>query len=148
MPLDLQTISDRMEIDDLLVRYSRAIDTKNFAELENLFIPDGEYDAGSLGHPTNAKAIRAMIESAIGGLDATMHLVAKSLIDLDGDTAEVRTYLVSQHIRESTPGPVKHYFIGAEYADRVVRTAEGWKFAYRRLDRMWKEGDRSVIVRD
>ncbi|MCX6413880.1 MAG: nuclear transport factor 2 family protein, partial [Actinobacteria bacterium] len=59
MPLDLQTISDRMEIDDLLVRYARAIDTKNFAELENLFIPDGEYDAGSLGHPTSAKAIRA-----------------------------------------------------------------------------------------
>jgi hypothetical protein len=147
VPLDLQTISDRMEIDDLLVRYSRAIDTKDFAELENLFIPEGEYDAGSLGHPKSAKAVREMIESAIGGLDATMHLVAKSLIEVDGDAAEVRTYLISQHIRESTPGPVKHYFIGAEYADTVVRTPQGWKFAYRRLDRMWKEGDRAVIVR-
>ena len=73
--------------------------------------------------------------------------MAKSLIEVHGDTADVRTYLISQHIRESAPTEVKHYFIGAEYVDRVVRTPEGWKFAYRRLDRMWKEGDRSVIAR-
>ena len=146
MTLDLQTISDRMEIDDLLVRYSRAVDFKNFADLEPLFTDDAEYDAGSLGHPIGPSAIRAMIEGALTGLDATQHLVAKSLIEVDGDTAEVRTYLISQHIRESAPG-VTHYFIGAEYADRVVRTEQGWKFSYRRLDRMWKEGDRAVIMR-
>jgi hypothetical protein len=87
-----------------------------------------------------------MIEGTLAGLDATQHLVGKSLIDLQGDEAEVRTYLFSQHIRESAPGPVKHYSLGGEYADRVVRTADGWKIAYRRLDRMWKEGDRAVIA--
>ena len=88
-----------------------------------------------------------MIEGALSTVDSTQHLVAKSLIEVHGDTADVRTYLISQHIRESAPTEVKHYFIGAEYVDRVVRTPEGWKFAYRRLDRMWKEGDRSVIAR-
>jgi hypothetical protein len=88
-----------------------------------------------------------MIEGTIGHLDATQHLVGKSLVEFsaDGDEAEVRTYLISQHIREAIEGPVKHYFLGGEYYDRVVRTPEGWRIAYRRLDRRWKQGDRAVI---
>jgi 3-phenylpropionate/cinnamic acid dioxygenase small subunit len=146
MPLDLQQMSDRIEIEELLVRYSRAIDSRDFDTLETLFTPDATFDGGSLGCPTGAAAIRAMIEGTLTGLDATQHLVGKSLVELDGDEAEVRTYLISQHIRESTPGPVKHYFLGGEYADRVVRTPEGWRIAYRRLDRLWKQGDRAVIA--
>ena len=146
MPLDLQQISDRIEIEELLVRYSRAIDSRDFDTLETLFTEDATFDAGGLGCPTSAKAIREMIEGTLTGLDATQHLVGKSLIELDGDEAEVRTYLISQHIRESAPGPIKHYFLGGEYADRVVRTPEGWRIAYRRLDRLWKQGDRAVIA--
>ena len=147
MPLDLQQISDRIEIEELLVRYSRALDHRRFEELEGVFTPDAEFDAGGLGHPHGPAAIREMIEGTLTGLDATQHLVGKSAIEFapDGDSAEVRTYLISQHIRESTPGPVKHYFLGGEYADRVVRTPDGWRIAYRRLDRMWKQGDRAVI---
>ena len=85
--------------------------------------------------------IRKLLTGAPGGL----HLGGPPVIELDGDQAEVRTYLISQHIRESAPGPVKHYFLGGEYADRVVRTPDGWRIAYRRLDRMWKQGDRAVI---
>ncbi len=145
MPLDLQAISDRIEIEELLVRYSRALDFRDFAALETLFTADATFDAGSLGCPTGAAGIRAMIEGTLTGLDATQHLLGKSLIELKGDEAEVRTYLISQHIREATEGPIKHYFLGGEYADRVVRTPEGWRIAYRRLDRMWKQGDRAVI---
>ena len=84
-----------------------------------------------------------MIQASLEKLDSTQHSLAKSLITFtDPDTAEVRTYLISQHILGE-----KHYFIGAEYADRLVRTPQGWRIAYRRLDRMWKEGDRSVITR-
>lgn len=148
MAFTLEQISDRIEIDELLARYSRALDYRDFDELEQIFTPDGEFDAGGLGHPHGPAAIRAMIEGTIGGLDATQHLVGKSIIEFseDGNSAEVRTYLISQHIRESAPGPVKHYFLGGEYADRVVRTADGWRIAYRRLDRMWKQGDRAVIA--
>jgi 3-phenylpropionate/cinnamic acid dioxygenase small subunit len=147
VPLDLQQISDRIEIEELLVRYSRALDLRHFEELEGVFTPDAEFDAGGLGHPHGPAAIREMIKGTIGGLDATQHLVGKSTIEFapDGDSAEVRTYLISQHIRESAPGPVKHYFLGGEYADRVVRTPDGWRIAYRRLDRLWKQGDRAVI---
>lgn len=148
MAFTLEQINDRIEIDELLARYSRALDLRHFDELEGIFTSDAEFDAGGLGHPHGPAAIRAMIEGTIGGLDATQHLVGKSIIEFgeDGDSADVRTYLISQHIRESAPGPIKHYFLGGEYADRVVRTADGWRIAYRRLDRMWKQGDRAVIA--
>jgi 3-phenylpropionate/cinnamic acid dioxygenase small subunit len=147
MTLTIQQLNDRVEIEELLARYSRALDHKNFGDLAGLFTADATFDAGGLGAPTGPPAIRSMIEGTIGHLDATQHLVGKSLIEFadDGNSAEVRTYLISQHIRESTEGPVKHYFLGGEYFDRVVRTPEGWRIAYRRLDRMWKQGDRAVI---
>ena len=150
MALDLQAINDRIEIEELLARYSRALDYRQWDDLEAIFTPDGEFDAGGLGHPHGPRAIREMIEGTIGGLDATQHLVGKSIVEFsaDGDSAEVRTYLISQHIRESTPGPVKHYFLGGEYADRVVRTPDGWRIAFRRLDRLWKQGDRAVLAHD
>lgn len=148
MASDISRIGDRIEIEELLVRYSRALDYRRFDDLESIFTPDGEFDAGGLGHPVGVPAIRAMIEGTLSGLDATQHLLGKSLVEFseDGDSAEVRTYLISQHVRESAPGPVKHYFLGGEYADRVVRTPAGWRIAYRRLDRLWKQGDRAVIV--
>ncbi len=147
MALTLQQISDRIEIDELLARYARALDYRDFGALDLIFTPDAIFDAGGLGAPEGPTAIRAMIEGTIGHLDATQHLVGKSVMDFadDGDSAEVRTYLISQHIRESAPGPVKHYFLGGEYYDRVVRTDDGWRIAYRRLDRLWKQGDRAVI---
>jgi 3-phenylpropionate/cinnamic acid dioxygenase small subunit len=145
--LDIQQISDRIEIDDLLARYARALDYRTFEDLDGIFTADATFDAGSLGCPTGPAAIREMIQGTIGHLDATQHLVGKSIVEFssDGDEAEVRTYLISQHIRESAPGPVKHYFLGGEYFDRVVRTPAGWRIAYRRLDRLWKQGDRAVI---
>jgi len=145
--LDIQQISDRLEIDDLLARYARALDYRTFEDLDGIFTADATFDAGGLGSPTGPAAIREMIQGTIGHLDATQHLVGKSLVEFSpgGDEAEVRTYLISQHIRESAPGPVKHYFLGGEYYDRVVRTPDGWRISYRRLDRLWKQGDRAVI---
>ena len=144
--LDLQAVSDRIEIEELLVRYSIAIDSQRFEDLIPLFADDAACDYGSLGCPQGPQAIVALIQKTLAGLDATQHLVGKCLIKLDGDSADVRTYLISQHIRASAPG-VKHYFVGGEYVDTVVRTPAGWKFRTRRLDRMWSEGDREVIVR-
>ena len=45
MTKSLQEISDRKEIDEVLVRYSRALDFKNFDEIEPLFTDDAEFDA-------------------------------------------------------------------------------------------------------
>ena len=47
--LDLQTISDRIEIDDLLTRYTRAIDTGHWDGLDEVFTPDARIDYTDTG---------------------------------------------------------------------------------------------------
>jgi len=49
MTLSLQEISDRFEISDLLTRYTRAIDTKDFELLDTCFTPDAFVDYTSSG---------------------------------------------------------------------------------------------------
>ena len=42
--VDLQEISDRLEITDVLTRYTRAIDTGDWDRLDTVFTPDAEID--------------------------------------------------------------------------------------------------------
>ena len=37
--------------------------------------------------------------------------------------------------------------IGGSYADRLVRTVDGWRIEHRTLHRMWTSGNRDVVQR-
>ena len=47
--LSLREISDRIQINDLLVRYTSAIDEKDWALLDTCFTPDAHVDYVSSG---------------------------------------------------------------------------------------------------
>ena len=49
MTMSLQEISDRLEIQDLLVAYSHAIDTRNWDALDDVFTPDAFIDYSDFG---------------------------------------------------------------------------------------------------
>ncbi|MEO6203839.1 MAG: nuclear transport factor 2 family protein, partial [Mycobacteriales bacterium] len=90
--LSLQEISDRMEISDLLARYSAAIDTLRWDDLDGLFTDDAVLDytemGGIRGTLDEQKAFLAEVMPSFGGYQ---HLTATSTFDIDGDVARVRT---------------------------------------------------------
>ena len=47
--LDLQTISDRIEIDDLITRYTRSVDTLDWERFNTVFTPDATIDYTASG---------------------------------------------------------------------------------------------------
>uniref|UniRef100_UPI0021F33F53 nuclear transport factor 2 family protein n=1 Tax=Mycolicibacterium gadium TaxID=1794 RepID=UPI0021F33F53 len=47
--LSLEEMSDRMEIQQLLVDYSTAIDSRRFDDLDRVFTPDAHIDYTELG---------------------------------------------------------------------------------------------------
>ncbi len=49
MTMSLQDISDRLEIQDLLVAYSYAIDGRDFDALDDVFTPDAFIDYTAMG---------------------------------------------------------------------------------------------------
>ena len=146
MPDALQELLDRVEIGELVARYSTALDSREWELLGEVFLPDAVCDYGALGNPRGVDAITALISGTIGDLDATQHLVGNVVVTVDGDVATADCYLISQHIRRGTPGG-DHYLLGGRYSDRLVRTPAGWRIAHRTLHRMWTTGNRDVVRR-
>ncbi|WP_409329655.1 nuclear transport factor 2 family protein [Trujillonella humicola] len=143
---ELQDLRDRIEIGDLLARYSTALDAREWELLGEVFTPDATCDYGTLGRPRGVEEITALIRGTIGDLDATQHLVGNVVVRVDGDEASADCYLISQHVRAGTPGG-DHYLLGGRYADHVVRTPAGWRIAHRTLHRTWTSGNRDVVRR-
>jgi 3-phenylpropionate/cinnamic acid dioxygenase small subunit len=131
-PLSLQEISDRVEINDLLTRYTRAIDTKDFELLDTCFTPDAFVDYTSSGGIKGGyPEVRAWLAKALAPFPAMMHFVGNSSVELDGDEARTRTYLINP-MAVSTNGGSSHAFtVCAHYVDKLVRTSEGWRIAER-----------------
>ena len=88
MGLSQQVISDRIEIQDLMVRYARAIDTKDYGLLDTCFMPDAHVDYVSSGGTKGPyPEVRQWLEKALAPFPAMMHLVANNQVELNGDQA-------------------------------------------------------------
>ena len=92
MALSTQEISDRIEINDLLIRYTRAIDTKDYELLDSCFTPDAHVDYTSAGGIAgDYPKVRAWLEAALAPFPVTVHALANSVVEIDGERIEVVT---------------------------------------------------------
>ena len=89
MTMSMEEISDRLEIQDLMVRYSYAIDSRDWDALDDVFTPDAHIDysvfGGSVGDLASTKEFLA---SAMPMFAALQHMVSGTTIAIDGDTAD------------------------------------------------------------
>jgi len=126
---------DRLHVRDVLLRYARAVDDRDLDGVAALFLPDADYE-GALGRGTIATALQSLGE-AMSRYDATMHLMGTYTVTVDGDRAESRTHCIAYHVlRPASAG--KHTTVGVTYHDTMVRSADGWRIAARRVDTRWR----------
>ncbi len=140
-----QRLADQQEIADLCVRYTIALDTKDWALLESCFAPSPVFvhPGGRLeGFP----AILERTKAALTPLTATQHLLGNIVVQVDGDTSRSRCYFQAQHVRAGTPGG-ETYIIAGRYADTLTRAARGWKITERVQTYIWRDGNRAVVAR-
>jgi hypothetical protein len=131
MPLSPQEISDRVEINDLVIRYARAIDTKDYALLDTCFTPDAHVDYTSSGGVAGKyPEVRAWLEKALAPFAAMMHFVGNTSLELDGDRANARTYVINP-MGFPQDGGLHVFTVCAHYVDKLVRTDDGWRIAER-----------------
>jgi ketosteroid isomerase-like protein len=123
--------ADRDAIRDLLARYTYNGDRGRLDALTACFAADGvlEYPGAS---PKGPDAIAASLGSGTRDPRQTFvrHHITNPLIAVDGDTATARSYFAVH----SDFGP-DH---SGTYDDRLVRTADGWRFAHRRVRIDWQ----------
>jgi len=138
-------LADRQEIADLCVRYTTALDTRDWVLLESCFAaaPVFVHPGGQLeGFP----AILDRTRTALALLTATQHLLGTMVAEVDGDRARSVCYFQAQHVRAGTTGG-ETYIIAGRYADTLARTAGGWKITERIQTYLWRDGNRAVVAR-
>jgi ketosteroid isomerase-like protein len=135
---------DERDIVAVAFRYCRALDTKDWPALSDVFLPDATADLSSGVDLIGIDAIVGRIRTALGHLDLSQHLVGNHEVTIDGDTATHRCYLQAQHVRQAASGG-PNYLVGGRYEDRLVRTPNGWRIAHRTLTVMWTDGNLAVV---
>jgi 3-phenylpropionate/cinnamic acid dioxygenase small subunit len=131
--LSLQEISDRMEIQDLLYRYSHHLDTQNWEALAGVFTPDAHIDYSQMGGSKgNLEESMAFLKMAMPNFSSYQHMVSNMVIDFpDADTAHARTILYNPMVIDKGNGDTHVFFCGLWYRDVIVRTPEGWRIKER-----------------
>lgn len=127
--LSLAEISDRLEIQQLLVDYSTAIDSRRFDDLDRVFTPDAYIDYTELGGIAGTFGdVKAWLAEVLPNFPAYFHMLGNFDIRIDGDTARSRTILFNpMKLGEDD----QIMFCGLWYDDEFVRTAEGWRMTRR-----------------
>src|SRR5581483_11745507 len=86
--LSLAEISDRLEIQQLMVTYSNAIDRRDFDRLDAVFTPDAYIDYRAMGGIDGRyPQIRAWLPEALSHFPAYMHFIGNLSGAIAGDRA-------------------------------------------------------------
>jgi len=140
MTMTLQEISDRMEIQDLLVRYSYAVDSRNFEDFDNVFTLDATIDYTVFGGPVgNREETKKYLTETMPMFASFQHMVSTSQIQIDGDTAKVKTICHNPMVMPMGEQTAV-FFCGLWYIDEMVRTAEGWRITKRVEEKSYMHG--------
>lgn len=132
MTMTLQEISDRMEIQDLMVAYCYAVDRRNWDELDNVFLPDSIIDYREMvDFCGNLAETKAFLNEGLAPLAAYQHSISTSQIKLNGDVADGRTLCFNPMVVTLPDGKKHTFFAGLWYVDKFVRTPQGWRIQKR-----------------
>jgi len=132
MALTLQQVSDRFEIEDMLVEYCHIIDTQDFDRLDDIFSEDAWIDYTAMGGVTgNREQIKTFLKQALPAFRNTQHMIANYQIKLDVDraTGRIMCFNPMEFNLPDQGNPV--FFLGFWYVDEYVKTSAGWRIARR-----------------
>ena len=140
--MDLQEISDRLEIEGVIVRYTRAIDTGDWDALDTVFTPDAEIDYTESGgvadtYPTVKPWLAEVLPAFF---PKRMHSLAQVDVRLEGDSATATAYFHNPMPMDDGAGGTKVVEFGGLYHHAFVRTADGWRSRSLHEEIVWKRG--------
>lgn len=144
LEVKLQRLLDREEIGQVIVNYGLAFDRQDWVLHRSLFTDTIEMDfSASIGDGLtimSADAWVAGVKPFFAAFAGTQHIVMPLSIEIDGDTAYVRSLLHAQHHLPNTKGAAVQTMVGY-YHNWLVRTAAGWKIRKMVQHITWNEGN-------
>lgn len=137
--MDLQEISDRLEIVDVVTRYTRAVDTRDWQALhDTVFTEDAVMDYSSVGGPVGPPSeVVPWVEQGLAGFDRYQHVIGQIDIALDGDTARLTAYFTNPMVARAPDGSETLWECGGYYRHHLVRTPAGWRSTHLIDELVW-----------
>ena len=130
---DVRWLVDRARILELTARYNRCFDDGDPDGYAALFTEDGVMAVEGGPTTTGRAALAEMVRHTPYG---TMHATVDATVDVDGDRAtQVVTLLVLARPAPDAPREERRSRLvrTGRYTDELARTAQGWRFARRRV---------------
>jgi hypothetical protein len=131
--LSLEEISDRLEIQQLLVAYSTAIDNRRFDDLDRVFTADAYIDYRAMGGIDGEfPEVKAWLAQVLPNFPAYSHMLGNFDVTITGDTAAARTLCFNPMVMPlGQGGQSQVLFCGLWYEDEFIRTSDGWRMTRR-----------------
>lgn len=129
--------SDEVEITGLFARYARYVDARDVERVMACFTSDAHLSFnGGAAVADGEEEMTAFWNKLFGGTvlgQASTHIMANLVIDLDGDRATAGSQGVAYIYNEGTV-----FARGITYDDRLVRTSDGWRLSSREHNAQWQ----------
>ncbi len=136
----VRMLADRRAIEDGIIAYGHAIDSRDYARLRECFAADARVKYGDADWLTGPEEAGRYCARALDPLDLSQHRFSSIDVKLDGDRATSKTYLAAEHVKNG-----ERYTVGGHYVDAWQRTPKGWRITERRLVATWTEGNPEVL---
>lgn len=125
-----QALLDQVALRDLVMRYCRGCDRRDFALVRSLYHDDAVDDHGSMFKGSPDEFV-AWLPKVMAHWELTIHSITNSLFAVDGDVAEGEHHVRAYH--RTFPPKRKEYIVYGRYLDRYERREGQWKFIRREL---------------
>lgn len=130
MTLSLQEMSDRFEIQDLLVGYCYAVDDKDFDALDQYFTEDAVIDYSEMvGVKGSLGEIKEFLRTSLEPIPMAQHAVMTTQYKFDDDNCETRTVCHNPMVVPGDDGEPQAIFFGLWYIHKFKRTINGWRIS-------------------
>ena len=131
--LSLQELSDRIEIEQLIVHYANSIDQRNWDGLDQVFTPDAYIDYRKLGGIDGRyPQIKAWLGPALAQLPALLSPGGQHRDHAGRATRPAARTLCINPMDTPLPGGGSQVmFLGLWYLDKFIRTPAGWRMTER-----------------
>lgn len=138
-------LEDELAIRRVLYAYARGVDRRDWTLFRSCFTDPVEVDLSSWnGAPPSRMPVDewvAGVRAGLSGFDATQHLTANHLVDVDGDTAHCTSEVQASHVLDG-----RRVVIGGWYDTRLARVGDAWRIASSTLHVTWREGPEALFA--
>jgi uncharacterized protein (TIGR02246 family) len=128
----LARLESRIEIMEMITRYSIAVDDRDLDTVADLFTSDASFSSVG-GHPSGREELKAYYAARLERYGATYHYPHSQLVEFLSD--DEATGVVLAHAELSIDGAT--FVVAMRYVDAYRREGGRWRFAQRRLDTIY-----------